>query len=408
MRRAGILLLVLLTVATAAVGAPPAKGDASRARARVLADEGLALVAKGEWAKAEAAFEESIRLGPAIPADHYNLACVRARLGKPDAAIESLERAAAAGFSDFALIARDPDLDSLRTLPRFVALVGRKDAYLRRAAEATVVALRNRFGDDYHYSIDAGQRLIFCTAAGGAALERVKDGLRRQARSLGAALFEHGPDAYVTVLLPTPADYAKLVRRRDVPGMYVYVNRTVLARETGFVLAHEFTHALHAADRAPLGQEHAAWVYEGLGGLCEAADFGRPDGRAAGDDAAAGGGEDDDVTFTPRDNPRFARMIVAARRKGFIPLERLLAMTQDEFIRRPALTYGQAAYLMLYLWEKGLLRRFYDTYKATCAADPTGRAALETVTGMKVPELQEDWRLWLAGRTPGGTKRRAP
>lgn len=397
MRRAGIQLLALLIVATAAIGAPSAKPTDGKARARAMAEEGLALVAKGEWADAEAAFEEAIELGSVVPADHYNLACVRARLGKPDAAMESLERAAAAGFSDFALIARDPDLDTLRKLPRFLELLERKDVYLRGAAEAAVVALRNRFGNEYHYSIEPDERLIFATATAGAPLEALKARLRRQARALQAALFEHKPDAYVTVLLPTATDYGKLVRFRNVPGMYVDVNRTVLARETGFVLTHEFTHALHAADRAPLGQEHAPWVYEGLGGLCEAADFGGGDEK---DDE----GDLEEAAFKPRDNPRFAGMIGAARRKAFVPFERLVAMTQAEYVRRPNLTYGQSAYIMLYLWDKGLLRPFYDAYKDSCEADPTGRAALEKVTGKDLRAVQEDWRLWLAARGPARTK----
>ncbi len=49
--------------------------------------------------------------------------------------------------------------------------------------------------------------------------------------------------------------------------MYVDSTKSLLAREQGYVLTHEFTHALHAADRAPLGQEHAVWVAEGLGGM---------------------------------------------------------------------------------------------------------------------------------------------
>lgn len=393
-----ILTIVLLLASAANVGAAPSgKLKDAKARARAMADEGLALVARGEWADAEAAFEEAIELGSVVPADHYNLACVRAGLGKPDAAMDSLERAAAAGFSDFALIARDPDLDTLRKLPRFLKLLERKDVYLRGAAEAAVVALRNRFGNEYHYSIEPDERLIFATATAGPQLEALKLRLGRQARALQAALFEHKPQAYVTVLLPTSADYAKLVRFRNVPGMYVDVNRTVLARETGFVLTHEFTHALHAADRAPLGQEHAPWVYEGLGGLCEAADFGGGDEK---DDE----GDLEAAAFKPRDNPRFAGMIGAARRKAFVPFERLVAMTQAEFVRRPNLTYGQSAYIMLYLWEKGLLRPFYDAYKDSCEVDPTGRAALEEVTGKDLRAVQEDWRLWLAARGPARTK----
>jgi hypothetical protein len=200
---------------------------------------------------------------------------------------------------------------------------------------------------------------------------------------LHAALFARKPEAYVTVLLPTAEDYGKLIRFRNVPGLYVDASKALVARERGYVMVHEYTHALHAADRPPMAPEAAPWIAEGLGCLCESADF-------------AGG------KFKPRDNTRFATLPHGARRKALIPLERLVAMDKTAFLRRPALTYGQSAYLMLYLWEKGLLREFHESYKSSCTDDPTGRTALEGVTGMKLPDLHEAWRLWLAGRKAGG------
>jgi len=47
---------------------------------------------------------------------------------------------------------------------------------------------------------------------------------------------------------------------------------------------------------------------------------------------------------------------------------------------------------------KGLLRKFHESYKSTCREDATGQTALEAVTGMKLPDLHEAWRVWLAGR----------
>jgi hypothetical protein len=102
--------------------------------------------------------------------------------------------------------------------------------------------------------------------------------------------------------------------------------------------------------------------------------------------------------FVPHDVSRFATLPYAAKRKGLIPLSRLVAMPQQEFVTRPNLTYAQSGYLMLYLWERKQLKPFYETYKRTYAKDPTGGVALEQVTGKTLPELHEDWRLWLAGR----------
>ena len=203
--------------------------------------------------------------------------------------------------------------------------------------------------------------------------------LREQAEALHADLFQELPKAYVTVLMPTAADYRKLVRSKNVPGVYIDSIRTLVVREWGYVLTHEFTHALHAADRAPLGQTHAVWITEGLGAMTEAADF--ADGHLA-----------------LRDNPRFGDLRYSAARKAVIPLERLVTMDQREFVKRPNLTYGQSGYVMLYLWEHKLLREFYDACKETYDEDPTGRAALEKVTKMKIADFHAHWRDWLATR----------
>jgi Zn-dependent protease len=55
----------------------------------------------------------------------YNLACGFARDAKPQAALEWLARAAAAGFKNRDLVASDTDLDSLRSYPEFEVIVGK-------------------------------------------------------------------------------------------------------------------------------------------------------------------------------------------------------------------------------------------------------------------------------------------
>jgi thioredoxin-like negative regulator of GroEL len=55
----------------------------------------------------------------------YNLACSLARAGRPDEAIDSLSKAILLGYDDLAHVDVDPDLDSLRDLPEFRALLGR-------------------------------------------------------------------------------------------------------------------------------------------------------------------------------------------------------------------------------------------------------------------------------------------
>jgi tetratricopeptide (TPR) repeat protein len=54
----------------------------------------------------------------------YNLACSLARAGKADEAIDSLSRAILLGYDDLSHMESDPDLESLRNHPDFLALLG--------------------------------------------------------------------------------------------------------------------------------------------------------------------------------------------------------------------------------------------------------------------------------------------
>jgi len=74
-------------------------------------DEGLA------WA------ERARAIDPDDPGVLYNIACLYALEGRADPAIDCLEQALRAGFGAGDWVAHDPDLDSLRDLPRFRRLV---------------------------------------------------------------------------------------------------------------------------------------------------------------------------------------------------------------------------------------------------------------------------------------------
>lgn len=355
-------------------------------RATQLTRQAIQYIRQRDWNRAEAVLDEALGFVPEDPVNLYNLACVKSQRGQPDIAVEILERAAAAGFSDFVLITRDPDLAPLRALPRFKALVEQKDQWQRRAAERVVVGLKARFGDGYAYEIDPEHKLIFATNVDAETLVELKETLAAQARGQLRDLFSHRPEAYVSVVVPSARDYRKIMRFTNVGGAYFDATKTLVAQRVGDVMRHEFTHALHAADRAPLGQEHAAWVVEGLGVLYESSEklF----------------VEDGDVIVPLADNGRLPSASAAAKRKSLIPLVRLLAMTPGEFLKRPNLTYAQSGALMLFLRDRGQLRSFYDAYKQTFDADPTGAAALERASGMGLAEFESAWAKWLLDRPP--------
>lgn len=74
------------------------------------------------------AVELDARVVELLPDDclaRYNIACSLARAGRSDEAIDSLSKAILLGYDDLAHVDVDPDLDSLRDLPEFRALLGR-------------------------------------------------------------------------------------------------------------------------------------------------------------------------------------------------------------------------------------------------------------------------------------------
>ena len=76
----------------------------------------------------DAALATDSRLVAADPTSEtawYNLACSLALTRQPDAALDILEKALDLGFADARLLAADPDLASLRDLPRFRRLLAR-------------------------------------------------------------------------------------------------------------------------------------------------------------------------------------------------------------------------------------------------------------------------------------------
>ena len=93
------------------------------ARALNLGASGLAQ--NGEPAKAEDWVRRALAIDPDDAGVRYNAACVYARLGRNEEAIDSLERAVKYGFGHREWLEQDPDLNPIRDHPRFQALLGR-------------------------------------------------------------------------------------------------------------------------------------------------------------------------------------------------------------------------------------------------------------------------------------------
>lgn len=99
-----------------------AKNGESLEVLRILAE----LVSKkGVMSRAIELDRKIVELLPEDFLARYNLACSLARAGKSDEAIDSLSQSILLGYDDLAHMDVDPDLDSLRDLPDFQALLGR-------------------------------------------------------------------------------------------------------------------------------------------------------------------------------------------------------------------------------------------------------------------------------------------
>jgi hypothetical protein len=155
----------------------------------------------------------------------------------------------------------------------------------------------------------------------------------------------------------------------DIPSMTL--NRSS-------VVVHEFTHALHFADQQARGQPHPIWLIEGLGSLFESSSL-------------------VDDKLVPRHSARLQAVQAAVRAGRSIPWRRITQMSQPTFLQDANLAYAQSRYMLFYMWEKGLLKRFYDEYTQTSSfqGDKTALESFEIAFGRPIDEVERDWKAWI-------------
>jgi quercetin dioxygenase-like cupin family protein len=115
LKRGGVALTE--AAAVLAVGGKP--GQAHEISAWEYTFAASPHVEAGRWDEAERVMQEGLQEKPRDPALLYNFACLEARAGKPDAALDNLLAAVAADerFREFAQT--DEDFASIRDDPRF-------------------------------------------------------------------------------------------------------------------------------------------------------------------------------------------------------------------------------------------------------------------------------------------------
>ena len=366
---------------------PPPPPDA-----RLLAQwhqQAMGLLAKKEYAKAIAKYEEILKAEPKDPMALYNVACAYALTGNRTNALERLRKSVEEGFVSFAHIERDPDLDSLRQEEAYKALFTRKDEYVRQASERAVKRITESLAKQkidakaYKTVYDEDRHFVYLHAKSDEDFARVRQGLEEFAACLWRDLFTHKVTDPLYIVLLTPADSTKALPN-GVGGYFNHGANTLFCGDMpsfklmrSSVVFHEFTHALHWADQVPRRQQHPIWITEGLSTLFETTQ--RTEGK-----------------LTPLASQRLSLAKQAAALDRTIPWAVFTKLSHPQFMANARLAYSQARSMLFYLHEKGLLKAFYDEYvkDASYAGDKSALEAFEVAFGKPASEVERDWKEW--------------
>jgi len=327
----------------------------------------------GRLDRCKAKLEEILKIDPNNSIAHYNLACMYSRRKKFNKAIDELNAAVSKGYTAFSYMEHDPDLDAVRRLPGYKKILVRRDEIQRDRASKILASLKLRFGEGFICEIDHDRKLVFATNIDTHTLEELKVSLSQYAKAQWKALFDNRFDEYVTIVIPR---VAKNLPAR-LGGAYDPHHRQLIVRSIGMVLTHEFTHALHFADQAALGQSHPIWIIEGLATLFESSRM--VDGAAE-----------------PLPNHRVNLIKHIVGRKATVPWPEFFKMSHKEFMEKSSTTYPQGRYIFMYLYARGLLKKWYDAYTTGYETDDTGARAIEKVTGKSLKQVESDWLEWVA------------
>lgn len=255
-------------------------------------------------------------------------------------------------------------------------------AWADEPLDAALAELAGEVGEGYALEVAAGC-FVVASHLDVEAREQAIATIESTCRALYAEYLEIRPDRPVKVhLFPSGSAYrswyfARYGKKPPTPyGLYRTEDRRILLDASSGLgtLAHELVHPLLLADfpAAP------AWFNEGFASLFEESRFDEA-GRIRGA-----------VNF------RLPGLQRALRVGQALPLADLLTVPIAEFHGEGAgLRYAQARFVCLWLQEKGLLLAYYRTFRGSVERDPTGRLALEAVTGQELPALEGEWRAWV-------------
>jgi hypothetical protein len=351
-----------------------------------------AAFARKDYKAAEQIVRRVTELDPDNFVPWYNLACALSSQGKTEEAGPAIEKAIELGFSDLRHMEQDPHLAPLRATENYKKLIAGWNDILAAQSEQRLELAKKRYGPSYTYERDEKHRLAYASAFPADSFAHAKDEITR---TLGwwekyVSSPGEGADApkapvfpWVLVVLPNQRDYASFARARygdawqRIGGVYSHDNKTLVAKDIGSTLRHEFWHVLHWRDMDRLGQRHPIWIMEGLCSLFE--------------DVEVNGG-----VPRPLASYRTNQAGQLARTGKLTPWEVMFKLDQKKFIgTRPLAFYGQSRSIFMWLYDIGKLREWYAAYTASYKDDPSGLKAFEVVFNKPAKQVERDFKAWM-------------
>jgi len=369
---------------------PPKKPrKLSPRQVQALHRRAMAYFNKKEYKKCIAEYRKILRSDPEHMIALYNTACAYSLLKDKDHAVEYLKKSVEAGYVNFAHMEKDKDIDNIRDEEGYKEIFRKKAEYIRKSTDKAVaritrsLAQRGVDAKRYKTAFDRERNFVYLHTKSAEQFAVIRKGLEEYAEYQWQHLFQNRPTRPLYIVLLTAADSRKVFRRR-AGGVFSAGSNTLLCGDIPglklmktSVIVHEFTHALHFADMLARHQRHPIWLLEGLATLFEASD--------------RNGG------VVPRHSYRLAIVQAAVRSGRTLPWKTLMKMNHAAFMRTSRLAYAQSRYMLFYMYEKGLLKKFYDEYtdKANYASDTSALESFEVVFGKPIESVEREWKQWV-------------
>ncbi len=368
-------------------------------RAQFLHKQSLDAIVVKDYAAAEAALRELVKLQPSNFVVYYNLACVRALRGDANEAGELLVRAVETGFTDIRQMQRDAMLDAVRQDPNYLKILENWNAISDARIDANLKQAQEAFKGGYSTERDPELRLVYLSAFEEQSFADARQEMTRLAHwadefvmpgILDPDLMKK--DAWAVVILPTRTDFTRWAHTifganavsgfSAIGGSYDHDLKRLVAQDLGPTLRHEFFHVLHWRSVSRLGQAHPIWVHEGLCSLVEDYDI-IPD-------------KDSKPRLEPATSWR-TNTVKRMERAGVLPpIRDMVTRTHEQFqgAKRMGL-YAQARAVFLYLWQQGKLNDWYQHYTTHHEEDPSGLRSLCAVLNVPQDKLEKDFKAWV-------------